>query len=129
MSFFYITDDVAPAGVGGGAHGDVALLVASGEIDYAAAPQLRQRILDHIHSDRRRLLVDLSTVTFIDSTAIGVLVGAAGELQDAGDGSLTIICAEENTRVRRIFDIAGVDNLVTVHSSRGQALSELASAG
>ena len=128
MSFFYITDDVTPAGVGG-AHVDVALLVVAGEIDYAAAPQLRQRILEHIRAGRRRLLVDLSTVTFIDSTAIGVLAGATGELQDAGEGSLTIICAEENTRVRRIFDIAGIDNLLAVHSSREQALSELASAG
>jgi len=50
-------------------------------------------------------------------------------LQELGGGSLAIVCAEANTRVRRILEIAGVDSLIAVHRTRGEALSELAAAG
>jgi anti-anti-sigma factor len=124
MSFFYITEDVTPES--DVSDEDVAVLEAVGEIDYAAAPQLRERILDQVKAGRRRVLLDLSTVTFIDSTAIGVVVGAVTGLQTSGEASLAIVCVEHNHRVRRILDIAGVNSLVTVHPSREQAFSELA---
>ncbi len=127
MSFFYITDDVMPDG--GNGDDDVVVLTAAGEIDYEAAPQLRERILEHTKAGRRRLLLDLSTVTFIDSTAIGVLVGAITGLQDVNGGSLMIVCIEENKRVLRILEISGVTSLVTLHPSREHALSTLATAG
>jgi anti-sigma B factor antagonist len=74
-------------------------------------------------------VLDLSMVTFIDSTAIGVLVGAVMRLREVEGGSLTVVCADENQRVLRIFEIAGVESLITLHSSREEALSELAVAG
>jgi anti-sigma B factor antagonist len=127
MSIFYITDDTAPAGADDG--DEVVVLVAAGEVDFAAAPQLRERICEQIDAGRRRLVLDVSTVTFIDSTAIGVLVGAITRLADAGDGSLTIVCGEENRPVMRIFDISGLTGLVEVHRTREEALSALVTAG
>ena len=126
MGFFYISDEVAIEGVDGG---DVALVGADGEIDYAASPQLNARIARHVDAGRRRLVLDLSTVTFIDSTAIGVLMGAVMRLDELGEGSVSVVCAEENRRVLRIFEIAGIDSLIDVHVSREQAISALAAAG
>lgn len=123
MSFFYIEDDVVLEG-----WEDAVLVVAGGEIDLYAAPQLRQRIVGHIDSGKRRLIVDLSEVTFIDSTAIGVLVGAVMRLREHEHGTMTVVCAEENKRVLRIFDIAGVENLIELHGSRAEALLALAMA-
>jgi len=51
------------------------------------------------------------------------LVGAAATLGEAGTGSLTVVCAEENERVLRIFDIAGVAAAIALHRSREEALS------
>jgi anti-sigma B factor antagonist len=128
MSFFYVSDEDAPADVE--RRGDLAVLVAGGEIDYAASPQLRQRINDRIDAGARRLVLDLTDVTFIDSTAIGVLVGTVMRLHELGDGGgLSVVCAEENQRVLRIFEIAGVDSLIALHRSRQGALSALAAAG
>jgi anti-sigma B factor antagonist len=127
MSFFYIADDTAAAGAGDG--DEVVVLVAAGEVDFAAAPQLRERIFEQLDAGRRRLVLDVSTVTFIDSTAIGVLVGAITRLGDADDGSLTIVCGEENRPVMRIFDISGLTGLVDVHRTREEALSALVTAG
>jgi anti-sigma B factor antagonist len=124
MSFFYITDE--PAFGDAGSCDDVAMLVAGGDIDFAASPQLRERLADYASKGKRRLVVDLSSVTFIDSTAIGVLVGAVMRLREQERGSMAIVCSDENKRVLRIFDIAGVENMIDLHSSRAEALSALA---
>ncbi|HEV3047803.1 MAG TPA: STAS domain-containing protein [Solirubrobacteraceae bacterium] len=104
------------------------MLVAGGDIDFAASPQLRERLADYVSKGKRHLVVDLSAVTFIDSTAIGVLVGAVMRLREHEHGTMTVVCAEENKRVLRIFDIAGVENLIELHGSRAEALLALAMA-
>jgi anti-sigma B factor antagonist len=127
MSFFYIGDD---AMVRHTEHDeDVQFLVAGGEIDFAASPRLRERIADDIDAGSRRLVIDLSKATFIDSTAVGVLVGAVLRLHEHGGGSLAVICSEENVRVLRIFEIAGVESVIALYRSREEALSALATAG
>jgi anti-sigma B factor antagonist len=126
MRSFYIISDGAPVEDAG--CGDVALLAVGGEIDYAASPQLRERIADHVKAGRRHLVVDLSAVTFIDSTTIGVLVGAVARLREAG-GSLAVVCEQENVKVLRIFEITGLESMIELHRSREEAVSALALAG
>jgi anti-sigma B factor antagonist len=123
MSFFYCSDVISSAHCVDGV-----IVAASGEFDYEASPRLRACVFGHIRAGRRHLVVDLSDVTFIDSTAIGVLMGAAMWLRELGGGSLAVVCADENERVLRIFDIAGVAVLIALHRSRGQALRALAAA-
>jgi anti-anti-sigma factor len=123
MSFYYIGEDVMLEDVEYG--DDVVVLVAGGEIDFAASPQLRERIAEHVNAGRKHLVLDLSTATFIDSTAIGVLVGAVARLRENGGGSLAIVCAEDNERVLGIFEIAGVESLFALYPSREEALSAL----
>jgi anti-anti-sigma factor len=126
MSSFHISDELPAGPVDGGDH--IVLVVASGEIDYGASPRLRERIFDHIDAGRRRLVVDLSMVSFIDSAAIGVLTGAIARLRALGGGALVVACAEENARVLRIFDIAGVASLIPLYYTREEALATLAAA-
>jgi anti-anti-sigma factor len=122
MSRFYIDNatrnDVARSA-------GIAVLIAGGEIDYMAAPRLRERLIDAVSSGSRHVVLDLSAVTFIDSSAIGALVAAATSLRASGSGSVTVVCGEGNERVRRIFDIVGVASLIALHSSWGRALSAL----
>lgn len=126
MNAFYINDEDTPADI---EHGDdLALVVIGGEIDYAVSPQLREHINARIRDGVRSLVLDLAAVTFIDSTAIGVLVGTVMRLHELGEGSLTVVCGSENDRVRRIFEIAGIDSLIALHRSRGDAFSTLAAA-
>lgn len=127
MGFFYIGDDET---IEDTEHdGGVVVVVATGEIDYEAGPSLRELLVDHIKAGRRRVVLDLSTATFIDSTAIGVLMGSVVRMRDSGGGSLVIVCPEENERVRHIFEIAGVDGWIALHRSREDALSALTTAG
>jgi len=106
----------------------VVLLRASGEIDFAAGPRLRDRLSAHLDAAQRMLVLDLSAVTFIDSMAIGVLVSAATRMREIGTGSLSAVCSSENERVLRIFDIAGVASLMTLHRTLEDALAGTAPA-
>jgi anti-sigma B factor antagonist len=124
MSFFYIGDDANAEGAHYGR--DVVVMVAGGELDYAASPQIRERLADHVDAGMRRIVLDLSMATFIDSTAIGALVGAVMSLRERGGGSLSVVCPDENKRVLRIFEITGVESMIALYRSREEALSELA---
>jgi anti-sigma B factor antagonist len=124
MSSFYFTEGATDQGV---EHDDdVVILVAGGELDYAASPQLRERMAEAITAGMR-LVVDLSQATFIDSTAIGAIVGAVMRVREH-EGSLAVVCAEANEHVLRTFDMAGVTGLIELYPSCQAALLALAAA-
>ncbi len=124
MSFFYFTDEVTVED--DTMASTVAVLPVGGEIDYAASPQLKEQLAARLKPGVRHLVLDLSDATFIDSTAIGVLVGAATKLQDRQHGSLLIVC--ENANVLRIFELTGLDGMIGLYGSREEALSAVAAA-
>ena len=93
--------------------GDTQVVAAGGELDMGAAPPLRETIERVIEDGVRRVVVDLSEATFIDSTTIGVLMGAKRRLQAAG-GSLELVCTEAN--LLRIFEIVGLDRQLSIRA-------------
>jgi anti-sigma B factor antagonist len=123
MRTFYIGDDVQVEDADPG----LAVLVVGGEVDYEVSPQLKVRLMKAIKAGTRRLVLDLTDVSFIDSTAIGVIAAAVERLDEAGGGSVAVVSTHE--KVMQIFEITGLDNVLTVHSSREDALAALAVAG
>jgi anti-sigma B factor antagonist len=123
MRTFYIGDDVQVEGAGP----DVAILVVGGEVDYEVSPQLKAHMMRALKAGSRRLILDLTDVTFIDSTAIGVLAGVVDKLDDTGGGSLSVVSTHE--KVMQIFEITGLDSVMTLYPSREDALAALAPAG
>jgi anti-sigma B factor antagonist len=126
VSKLHITAEVPTVSLDGGA--DVIVLVANGELDYDSAPLLRTSIFSHIGAGKRRLVVDLSAASFIDSMGIGVLVGTVSRLRSSGGGALMVVCETQNKQVRRIFDVAGVATVISLYSSREEALRALVAA-
>jgi anti-sigma B factor antagonist len=105
---------------------DAHVVAVGGELDMNAAPELKESILGVVDEGKTRVVVDLTEATFIDSTAIGVLVGGLKRLREAG-GSLDLVCNNEN--ILRIFEIVGLDQAFAIHDSRGDAVSAAARAG
>jgi anti-sigma B factor antagonist len=99
---------------------DVHVVTVGGELDLDAAPELRATIDQALADGFSKLVVDLGDVTFIDSTGIGVLVGALKRLGRAG-GRLELVCSEPN--LLRIFEITGLDQQLPIHASRDAALA------
>jgi anti-sigma B factor antagonist len=88
------------------------VVAASGEIDLHAAPALRDTLVHLSELGRTHVVIDMAEATFIDSTAIGVLVGQLRRMRAVG-GSLTVVGASDN--VRRTFEVAGMDRELEVH--------------
>jgi anti-sigma B factor antagonist len=81
------------------------VVTVDGELDMSAAPGLRDAIESAIHAGAVTVVVDLNEVTFIDSTAIGVLLAARERLARSG-GALEVVCGEPN--VVRVLEIVGL---------------------
>ena len=97
-----------------------------GEVDLYTAPEFKERMVQVIEDGKKHVVVDLSKATFIDSTTLGVLVGGVKRLRPAG-GSLTLVCTDQN--ICKIFEITGLDRVFSIHESREDALSTVASEG
>ena len=86
----------------------VATVAVAGEVDLYTAPALKQALSARDRQGARSVLVDLSRATFIDSTTLGVLMGAVKRLRPAG-GELAIACSDPN--IRKIFEITLLDRI------------------
>ena len=92
-------------------YGAWAVMRVSGEIDMATAPKLRQHVQNVTARGPDGLVLDLDRVDFIDSTGLGVMVGAAKRMR-MSDGALRIVCSQshlvelfELTRLNEVFDL------------------------
>jgi anti-sigma B factor antagonist len=83
-----------------------------GEIDVHTAPLLRARLDEVVRQREERVVVHLDDVTFMDSTALGVLVGAS-KAQRATGGTLELVCSDP--RLLRILHITGLHEVLTIH--------------
>jgi anti-sigma B factor antagonist len=95
------------------------VLNVEGELDLAAAPSLKWALADLVQAGATQLVVDLSRVTFIDSTALGVLVGAHRSL--SAGSRLAIACRHPD--VLNIFELTGLDATFDIFPTLEDALA------
>jgi anti-sigma B factor antagonist len=96
------------------------VLVLAGEIDVATVPALRSALADLRSDGASRIVVDLSDVTYCDSTGIGVLATYAKQLLEKG-GRLQV--AGLRPAVAEIFGIAGLTAVVPCFATVDSALA------
>ena len=101
---------------------DAYIISLEGEVDLYAAPEFRQRLLQLIGDGARQVIVDLSETTFIDSTALGVLVGGVKRLR-TNDGQLSLVCSDRN--ITKIFEITGLNKVFPIYESRAEAVESI----
>jgi anti-sigma B factor antagonist len=90
--------------------GEYGVATVRGEIDLAGVDELREALHQLIVSGARHLVLDLGRVTYIDSTGLGVLVGACRRAQ-SHDGSLAVVGARP--RLLSIFKLTGLTGVFT----------------
>jgi anti-sigma B factor antagonist len=95
------------------------VLAVRGEIDLFTAPELKQVLAESIEGGRVRIIVDLTNTTFLDSTALGVLIGAVKRLRSR-DGALAIVNIDDN--IAKTFEITGLDQIFTIVPTRDEAV-------
>ena len=92
-----------------------------GELDIATSPDLAAALDGAIDSGRRFVLLDLGEVWFVDASTLRVMLRAHRRLAKRG-GRLVIVCSDP--LVARVFEITGLLDILSVTSSRREALSQ-----
>jgi anti-sigma B factor antagonist len=90
---------------------DARTVTVTGEIDFATAPQLKRALAAVLDAKGPDAVVDLSAVSFVDASGIGVLVGAAN-LAHSGGGRL--ILRRPSRAVRLVLDHLELDGVLAV---------------
>jgi anti-sigma B factor antagonist len=93
--------------------GDYTVVSVGGEIDVYTAPSLRERITDVLDRGVGHIVVDLRQVQFLDSTGLGVLVGAMRRVEGAG-GRMVILC--DKPHIMKVFEITGLATWFDIRS-------------
>jgi anti-sigma B factor antagonist len=91
-----------------------------GEIDVATAPRLREQLISLVNQGSHRIVVDLTAVDFLDSTGLGVLVGALKRVR-THDGDLSLVCDEP--RILKVFEITGLTKVFAMYADVDQAVA------
>ena len=90
----------------------------AGELDLYNAEEVRRALLDTLADGAELLVVDLAEVTFIDSTALGVLIEARSRLSDRSGFRL----AAPGLEVRRALEVSGLDRHFVVRDTVADAV-------
>jgi len=101
-----------------------AVVSLEGEVDLYTAPELKQELHRLVGEGAKRIVIDMTATTFIDSTTLGVLLSVVKRVRPEG-GAVVLVCPDRN--VKRIFEITLLDRVFTIVDTREEAFDELAS--
>jgi len=99
--------------------GDWTVLSVTGELELATAPRLRQAVVGLVGEGHVDIVLDLSGVDFVDSIGLGVIVSVLKRVRGR-DGRLVV--AGPVPRVRALFELTRLDEIVAVHDTVDQAV-------
>jgi anti-sigma B factor antagonist len=103
-----------------GQHGYLNAL--AGDFDQHSGPEFERRVLEALGRGASELLIDLSEVSFIDSTTIGILMRTRKRLAPLG-GRVLVVTSDRN--ILRLFEITALDRMFEIYSRRTDALEEI----
>lgn len=90
------------------------VISVSGEVDLATSPELDGAIIAALDSGTAGLAIDLSNVTFMDSSGLGVIVRGLKRCREV-DIELDLVITNE--RVLKVFGITGLDQVIPIHDA------------
>jgi anti-sigma B factor antagonist len=98
--------------------GDAAVVALQGELDLYNAQLVRGALEQASGNGVGVVVVDLSRVTFVDSTAMGVLIEGRSRLKDRG----TLVLAAPGLETRRALEVSGLDRHFTIRDTVDEAV-------
>ena len=90
------------------------VITVSGEVDLASSPQLDDAIISALDSGAKAVAIDLTDVSFMDSSGLGVIVRGLKRCREA---EIDLDLVITNERVLKVFGITGLDQVIPIHSS------------
>ncbi|MHB9150891.1 MAG: STAS domain-containing protein [Thermoleophilia bacterium] len=96
------------------------IIHVDGELDVYTAPQLKDAIAEGISQGLRLVVVDLTRVGFLDSTALGVLVGGRRSAHEEGGDVVLVV---DSPHLEKMFRITGFETMFGIHRTVDEALA------
>ena len=94
-----------------GGEGNLPMMDVQGEIDVYSSPKLKEKIMEFFEEGTSTFAVNLTNVSYIDSTGLGVLIGGLRRAREK-DGQVYLVFSAQ--RLKRIFEITGLDKNFTI---------------
>jgi anti-sigma B factor antagonist len=101
--------------------GVIPILQVEGEIDLSTSEDFKRAVYDMIEGGKKNIVIDLSGVGFMDSTGLGVLVGALKKTRMLG-GTVRLIC--NNDTILKTFTLTGLDKVFLIYNNLRECLAE-----
>lgn len=100
----------------------IAVVNVQGEVDVYTAPRLREEIHRCLDQGSHKLVINLSEVAYMDSSGLGVLIGA---LKRAREENGDLLVAAPNARISRILEVTGLSKIFNVRDTVPEAVTAL----
>lgn len=98
---------------------DKLVVYLMGELDHHSAEEVRSKIDDSIdRGNFKKLIIDFSGVTFMDSSGIGVVIGRYKRI-NLKKGTMCV--ANANNTVKKVFELSGMFKIIKLYDSVEQA--------
>ncbi len=103
--------------------GPKAVLVdVEGEVNLSTSPSFQEPMITLVRSGCRHLVVSLENVKFMDTSGLGVLIGAYRLVQEH-HGDMNVICS--NPKILKLLEITNFTKLVKVFEKREEAIESV----
>jgi anti-sigma B factor antagonist len=87
------------------------ILILEGEVDVYTAPKLKEELMPLVEKENHEVRIDLSNVEYMDSTGLGVIIGAL-KSSKSKHGQLKLFNA--TARLNRLFEITGLTEVMDI---------------
>jgi len=84
-------------------------IIAIGEVDISTAPKLRETLDDAYQEKMADIQIYLDDLNYIDSTGLGVIIGAYGRMQQSKN---KIILLNPKDNIKRLLNITSLDRIL-----------------
>jgi anti-sigma B factor antagonist len=101
-------------------HG-VPVVSLAGELDLSTIPTVESPLLKELRG-HPAVVLDLTALSFIDSSGIGLLIKAFRTGENASGGVLHTVVARDS-QIERVFRLAGIDRALPLYQDRGAAVA------
>jgi anti-anti-sigma factor len=104
--------------------GDITVIRAEGEIDLHSVSDLRRLIEDFLRTGYSKLIIDLTGVTYLDSSGIGALLAFQRSLKKEGC-CLGIVISPSRKSIFRLFEISRINTILNIYDSLEEAIDAI----